>query len=85
MARLFHLVPTDILQKGCKGPARTMAMELIYRHAGMHQREIGKMTGIDHGSGNVAQKRLHLPMVKDADLRKRFQRLETMVSQGLRV
>jgi DNA-binding MarR family transcriptional regulator len=45
-------------KKATRALARGMAMEFLYRHAGLNQREIGEMMGIDNSSVSITQKRL---------------------------
>jgi DNA-directed RNA polymerase specialized sigma24 family protein len=57
-------------------------MELLYRYAGMNQREIGEMMGVDYSSVSVARKRLQESLVKDRALMKRFRAIDGILSQG---
>lgn len=82
VADTFRVASRDITEKNYRGPARRVAMELLYRYAGMNQREIGDMMGVDYSSVSVARKRLQESLVKDRALIKRFRRIESMLSQG---
>jgi len=82
IADTFHVAPEDIIQKNYKGPARRVAMELLYRYAGMNQREIGDMMGVDYSTVSVARKRLQESMTEDRALRKRFKAIESILIQG---
>ena len=46
----FHVILGEITEKNYKGPARSVAMELLYRYVGINQREIGDMMGVDYSS-----------------------------------
>jgi chromosomal replication initiation ATPase DnaA len=81
IADVFHVAPEDIVQKNYKGPARRVAMECLYRYAGMNQREIGDMMGVDYSSVSVARKRLHETLPKDRVLQRIFRGLESVLSQ----
>jgi chromosomal replication initiation ATPase DnaA len=78
----FRVAPEEIIQKNYRGPVRSIAMELLYRHAGMNQREIGDMMGVDYSSVSVARKRLYESLTKDRALKKRFMAIENVISQG---
>ena len=82
IADTFRVTPEDIIQKNYKGPARRIAMELLYRYAGMNQREIGDMMGVDYSSVSVARKRLYESLAEDRVLRKRFKAIESALIQG---
>jgi chromosomal replication initiation ATPase DnaA len=82
VADTFFVVSREIMEKNYKGPARKVAMELLYRYAGMNQREIGDMMGVDYSSVSVARKRLQESLVKDRALMKRFRVIESILSQG---
>ena len=57
-------------------------MELLYRHAGLNQREIGDLMGVDYSSVSVARKRLRNLLTTDAKLKKQFDAVEYALSQG---
>jgi hypothetical protein len=75
VADVFHVTAEDIVRKNYKGPARRVAMECLYRYAGMNQREIGDLMGVDYSSVSVARKRLHEALVKDRALKRVFEGL----------
>ena len=56
---------SEYLTRGYQGVARGMAMELLYRHGGLTQREIGELMGIDYSSVSVGRKRFRLSAAKD--------------------
>jgi putative transposase len=57
------------LSRGYKGIERGLAMELLYRHGGMTQREIGELIGVDYSTISVARKRFRTIMDQDTSLR----------------
>jgi len=48
-----------------RGVARGMAMELLYRHGGLTQREIGDLIGVDYSTVSVVRKRFRRMMEQD--------------------
>jgi chromosomal replication initiation ATPase DnaA len=78
----FNAAPEHVLKSRYRGPARSMAMELLYRYAGMSQREIGAMMGVDYSTVSVARKRLRDMLTKDRTLQKHFSALEAGLTQG---
>ena len=81
VSKLFRTTREQVVKQWYRGPARSMAMELLYRHAGMNQREIGELMGLDYSSVSVARKRLRDLMTTDAKLKKRFKAVEDALSQ----
>jgi hypothetical protein len=59
-----------------------MAMELLYRYAGINQREIGVLLGIDCSSVSIAGKRLRDMLTTDERSQKHFRAIEAVLSQG---
>jgi DNA-directed RNA polymerase specialized sigma24 family protein len=57
-------------------------MELLYRYAGVNQREIGELMGVDYSSVSVARKRLRDMLAADDRLKEQFHALEDVLSQG---
>jgi len=51
-------------------------MELLYRHGGLRQREIGALMGIDYSAVSVSRKRLQASMCGRQQLRAIMKRLE---------
>ncbi|MCX5817527.1 MAG: transposase [Proteobacteria bacterium] len=82
IAGLLNLRTEEFLQKGHKGIARGLAMEMLYRYGGMNQREIGELMGIDYSAVSVARKRLAGMLEKDKDLTKTFHEIQGLLSQG---
>jgi len=78
----FRTTREEILRNRYQGPARSIAMELLYRHAGMNQREIGELMGVDYSSVSVARKRLRDQMMGNEKLRRHFDGVEEgLISQ----
>jgi putative transposase len=65
-----------------RGPARSMVMDLLYRHAHMNQREIGELTGVDYSAVSVGRKRLYEAMAADPRLKERMAAVEAALYQG---
>ena len=70
-----------LLSRGCRGPERALLMELLARHGGMNQREIGERMGIDYSAVSIGRKRLRATLEEDAKLRELFTKLERRISQ----
>ncbi len=81
VAKRFRVTSEDIMKKNYKGPARSIAMELLYRHAGINQREIGELMGVDYSTISVARKRLQNSLDQDQKLKKHVTSLERMLNQ----
>jgi len=75
----FAVEKEALLKRGTKGVARIVLMEMLYRHGGMNQRQIGELLGLDYSSVSIARKRLFGTLEKDqkllAKIRKLSQRL----------
>jgi REP element-mobilizing transposase RayT len=76
VTKRFRTTREEILRKKYRGPARSIAMELLYRHAGMNQREIGELMGVDYSSVSVARKRFRDMLAADDSLKKQFHAVE---------
>ena len=81
VAESFHLSSDELLRKGCKGIARSMAMELLYRHGGMNGREIGDLMGVDYSAVSVARKRLRASLESDTDALRLMNKIKDQLSQ----
>jgi chromosomal replication initiation ATPase DnaA len=81
VANFLHLSPEELLQRGHKGVARSIAMEMLYRYGGVNQREIGELMGIDYSTVSVARKGLAGILEKHAGLAKEFDRLKKLLIQ----
>jgi REP element-mobilizing transposase RayT len=75
------VAPELLLSRGSRGPERTVLMELLYRHGGMNQREIGERMGIDYSAVSIRRKRFQAALEKDPKLRELFASLEARISQ----
>ena len=75
----FRTTREDTLKS--RGPAQSVAMELLYRHAGMNQREIGELMGLDYSSVSVARKKLRDALTTDKRLMRRFHQVEDALIQ----
>lgn len=78
----FRTKREEILKSRHRGPARSIAMELLYRYAGMNQREIGELMGVDYSTVSVTRKRLRDMLAANDRLKKRFHTVEDALSQG---
>ncbi|HEY3275566.1 MAG TPA: transposase [Syntrophorhabdaceae bacterium] len=78
IAKHFKITPEEVLEKR---PAKSVAMEFLYRYAGMNQREIGELMGLDYSSISVARKRLREAAVKDKKLQRHMKVIEDGISQ----
>jgi REP element-mobilizing transposase RayT len=66
----------ELLRKGYKGAGRGVLMEMLYRHGGMKQREIGGLMGIDYSAVSVMRKRLSKLQAEDPRLSALIERVE---------
>jgi putative transposase len=73
IAKHFKITPEEVVRQR---PARNLAMEFLYRHGGMNQREIGEFMGLDYSSVSVARKRLREAAAKDKTLQRRMKVIE---------
>ncbi len=81
-AESFQLASGELLRKGSKCIARSMAMELLYRHGGMNGREIVDLMGVDYSAVSVARKRLRASLASDKNVLRRMKKIEDHPSQG---
>jgi len=70
-----------LMQKGFRGFGRALLMELLYRHGGMKQREIGVLLGIDYSAVSVSRRRLRASMSESSQLQAVMTRAER-IAQG---
>jgi len=75
----FHTTQDDIIAK--RGPVRAITMDLLFRYAGMNQREIGKLMALDYSTVSVARTRLREAMKKDQILHRHVMELEDALCQ----
>jgi putative transposase len=78
----FKVNRDDVLKKGYKGTARGVLMEMLYRHAGMNQREIGGLMGVDYSAVSVMRRRLSALQKSDPDLSGKIEKLKDRFHQS---
>lgn len=72
----------EVVSKRARGPERVMVMEMLYRHCGISQPEIGRiMGGVDYSAVSLARRRLRDRMEGDKGLVLIFQELENALSR----
>ncbi len=75
-------IPAEtLLSRGYKGAERGLLMELLYRHGGVNQREIGEKMGIDYSAVSIRRKRFMAVMENDRRLKELFASMEAILSQ----
>lgn len=79
IANHFHTTPGDILVK--RGYIRAITMDLLFRYAGMNQREIGGLMALDYSTVSVARTRLREAMEKNQTLYRHVIELEEAICQ----
>lgn len=72
---------SEFLARGYQGIARGMAMELLYRHGGLTQREIGDLMGIDYSAVSVGRKRFRMSAEQDEHLKQLATRIQDRLIQ----
>ncbi len=82
LAAVAHHFSTTMEELRKAGPARGIAMELLYRHGGMNQRQIGELLGVDYSTVSVARKRLRAALPRDRSLSEAMTTLERVLHQG---
>ncbi|OGP98741.1 MAG: hypothetical protein A2026_22190 [Deltaproteobacteria bacterium RBG_19FT_COMBO_46_12] len=75
----FKVKREEVLEKGYKGVARGILMEMLYRYGGMKQREIGEWMGVDYSSVSVMRKRLFALQKKDRNLSVGIERVKKRI------
>ena len=63
-----------LLRKGLRGAGRGLLMEMLYRHGGLKQREIGELLGVDYSAVSVGRKRFLVSMSGDSKLQAAMRR-----------
>lgn len=58
------------------GTIRQIVMTALYQYAGLNNREIGELLGVDYSTVSQGRKRLRLKAAKDTKTRKTLERLE---------
>jgi putative transposase len=71
----------ELLRKRNKGYGRGLLMEMLYRYAGMNQREIGDLMGIDYSAVSVGRRRFQALQEKDKDLMRQTEKIKNQLSQ----
>lgn len=69
----------EFMSRGYQGIARGLAMELLYRHGGLTQREIGELMGIDYSAVSVGRKRFRMSAAED----KHVKQLATKIQDSM--
>ncbi|MBM4272279.1 MAG: hypothetical protein FJ139_09025 [Deltaproteobacteria bacterium] len=76
VADVYQVVWTELFKKGRTTIVRDIAIDMLYRHGGMNQREIGEMMGIDYSSVSVSRKRLRQKSGLDSALRRKIEKIQ---------
>ncbi len=71
----------ELLRKGRRGYVRGVLMEVLYRHGGLNQREIGGLMGVDYSSVSVGRKRLQGEVGRDQPLRRKIEEIQKSLCQ----
>lgn len=77
VAEAYEVLPVELVKKGRATMARDIAIDMIYRHGGMNQREIGELMGIDYSSVSVARKRLRQKSESDSALCRKIEKIQS--------
>jgi len=78
VARDFALAESQLKRTGHRDE-RGMALELMYRHGGASQAQIGELVGLDYTAVSRERKRLRDRIESDNRLKKRLQEIEVSV------
>lgn len=73
--KTFEMIKTE------KGTLRQITMDLLYRHGGMTNPEIGKMFGVDYSAVSQERRRLRLLIEKDKKIRSLLRTVESNMSR----
>jgi len=71
----------ELLGRGAKGFGRNLLMELLYRHGGLNNREIGELLGIDYSAVSVGRKRFQGLEKRDKGIANKLQAVQIKLSQ----
>ena len=71
-----------LLQKGYRGIGRGLLMEMLYRHGGMKQREIGALLGVDYSAVSISRKRFQASLRGSPQLRAAMAQVEERAGRG---
>jgi hypothetical protein len=72
----------ELKRRGERVVGRGLLMEMLYRHGGLNQRQIGEMMGVDYSSVSVTRKRFHLLVLRDRKVLGLMERVQKRISQG---
>jgi putative transposase len=81
VATAFGVSRGDLRERGQRGIARPVLMELFYRYGGLNQREIGEFLGVDYSSVSVGRKNLQALLGKDSGLAERIEGIKQKLIQ----
>ena len=82
IGEVFGVATEELLRRGYRGVARGVLMEMLYRHGGMNQREIGELLGIDYSAVSVMRKRLSALQEKDRNLSAEIERVKKRIQSS---
>ena len=77
----MELERRELLSRGAKGFERSLLMELLYRHGGLNNREIGELLGIDYSAVSVGRKRFQGLAKRDKGVANKLQGVQIKLSQ----
>jgi putative transposase len=72
----------ELTSKGKQSTYRAILMDMLYRFCKITQPEIGKLLGgIDYSAVSQARKRLHIKIMKEPEWKKKFNAIQSKLSQ----
>jgi hypothetical protein len=74
--KTFELIKTE------KGTLRRIMMDLLYRHGGLTNPEIGQLFGVDYSAVSQERRRLRIHAEKDRKIRSFLQGIESNMSRN---
>ena len=80
--KAFKVKRDELLRKGYKGVGRGVLMDMLYRHGGMKQREIGELMGVDYSAVSVMRKRLSVAQKEDRNLAARIEKTKKRIESS---
>jgi hypothetical protein len=81
VSKVVEVGKGDLLRKRKRGIERNLLMEMLYRHGGMKQREIGEILGVDYSAVSVGRKRLQAIIEKDQEVLGLMEKVHAALSQ----
>ena len=63
------------------GYIRQIAMTVLYKYAGLNNREIGELFGTDYSTVSQGRSRFQIKIEKDQEIRQLFKEIESMLSR----